>query len=119
MPIQCICWLWLQKQDLCSGTPCATSADNALSNHTGDTPEGASNDNGAVARLTIDIDELNKKIAQKDEEVKLYKGRYEDTSKYVAELVSVMSMLLLDCRTSVVISFSTSTLPHISLVDSA
>jgi len=82
--------LLLQRQDLCKGSPCA---DSALSNHTGVTPDGVSDSNSAVARLNIDIDELNKKIAQKDEEVKLYKGRYEDTSRCVAELVSVVCQL--------------------------
>ncbi|KAK2174659.1 hypothetical protein NP493_786g01119 [Ridgeia piscesae] len=78
----------IPRQDLCKGSPCA---DSALSNHTGVTPDGVSDSNSAVARLNIDIDELNKKIAQKDEEVKLYKGRYEDTSRCVAELRKQLS----------------------------
>lgn len=47
-----------------------------------------------VSQFQGEIEEYKKKVEQRDEEVKLYKTKYENTSKQVAELVSEMCIIL-------------------------
>ena len=41
-----------------------------------------------VTQLEAQLDEYKKKVEQKEEEVRLYKAKYDETSKQVADLVS-------------------------------
>ena len=42
----------------------------------------------SFSRLNTEMDELKRKIEQKEEEIILYKRKYEEASKQVANLVS-------------------------------
>ena len=46
-------------------------------------------------RLEGDVKSLNRQVEQKNEEVSLYKGKYEDMVKQVAEVVSSFMVLLI------------------------
>lgn len=50
-----------------------------------------------IAKLEGEKQTLQHQMEQKDEEIKLYKGKYEDTAKQVAELVCIVSYSKSSC----------------------
>ena len=79
LPCSCLWCLFKQKARL-------SSAESR-----GDTTEASSDSvqvQATAGQLSANVDQLQHKIEQKEEEVKLYRTKYEETSKLVADLVS-------------------------------
>ncbi len=51
-------------------------------------PSGGGAAAEAVARLTQELEEARRRTSQRDEEVKLYRGKLEESNKQMALLVS-------------------------------
>ena len=59
---------------------------------------------GKLSSLNSEIEELRRKIDEKDEEIKLYRTKYEDSSKQIANMVSLWLCVLLMCLAEVISS---------------
>lgn len=89
--------LFLQKLDLSDAkTASGPIAGNLLLNAGDGSAETTDNE-----RVSTAVDDLRMKLEQRDEEVKLYRGKYEESMKQITHLVC--HCLLSDIMTSVLV----------------